>query len=61
MWRWPLAEAEALLVYAIVAAAAGWTVWKVLLPRSVKTRLRGRKPTKAKGECGDGGCENCSD
>jgi hypothetical protein len=46
---------EALLVYAIVAAAAVWTVWKVMLPRGLKARLLG-KGAKARG---DGGCGKC--
>jgi hypothetical protein len=52
--------AEAVLVYALVALAAAWTVWKLFLPRSLKARLKGGKTTKAKkADCGDGGCENC--
>ena len=48
--------AERVLVYALVALAAAWTVWKLFLPRRLKLRLSGRKP---KGACGDGGCETC--
>lgn len=50
--------AEAVLVYALVALAAVWTVWKLFLPRSFKARLL-RKARKT--DCGDGGCETCGD
>jgi hypothetical protein len=47
-----------LLVYALVAAAAVWVVWSVVLPRSLKARLSARK---SRGCDGDGGCGNCGD
>jgi hypothetical protein len=51
--------AEAALVYVLVALAAAWTAWRLFLPRSLKARLLGRKASKTKADCGDGGCENC--
>ena len=44
--------AQTLVVYLIVAAAAGWVVWSVILPSALKRTLkRGGK------DCGcDGGC-----
>jgi hypothetical protein len=43
---------ETVLVSLIVGAAALWVVWALLLPASVKGRLRAR--------CGGkGGCDRC--
>ena len=33
---------QAVIAYAVVAFAAGWVVWSMFVPRSVKARLRGR-------------------
>ncbi len=45
---------QTLLAYGATAIAAAWVVWSVLLPRSVKQKLRGRgKAPAGKGGCGD--------
>ena len=47
---------QTLLAYGATAVAAAWVAWSVLLPRSLKQRLRGRGRVaagKAKGGCGD--------
>jgi hypothetical protein len=41
------------IVYAIVAAAAGWVAWSIFLPRALKQRVRtklglGPKPGSAR-------------
>ena len=46
---------QSLIVYAAVAVAAVWVVWSIILPRSVKQRLKGRG--RPKPGCGpDCGC-----
>jgi hypothetical protein len=54
---------QAVIAYVLTVAAAAWVVWAVLLPKSAKRALKGRrKPAVAggaKGGCGDG-C-GCSD
>lgn len=52
---------QTLAAYAAVAVAAAWVVWSVVLPRSLKQKLRtaGKKAPNAgkKGGCGPGcGC-----
>lgn len=43
------------VTYAIVIAATGWIVWRVLLPAALRTRLRARAagPKSPAGGCGD--------
>jgi hypothetical protein len=50
--------AQAVLAYLVTAAAAAWIVWSVLLPKSLKRRLKAGKAVPAgKGGCGgDCGC-----
>ena len=47
---------QTIATYAIVAAAAGWLVWRMILPAPVKSRLTARLGGK---DCGDD-C-GCSD
>ena len=48
---------QTLLAYGATAIAAAWVAWSVLLPRSLKQRLRGRgKATAGKAGAGKGGC-----
>lgn len=58
---------EALVVYLIVAAAAVWVLWSVMLParlrRAIRRRLAGRSravaaPTETRG-CDNAGCPGC--
>ncbi|NUB16397.1 hypothetical protein GAY28_30165 [Azospirillum brasilense] len=46
-----------LLVAVVVALAAVWTVWRVILPAGLRARLLGRAAPKGAG-CG-GGCKGC--
>lgn len=47
--------AETLIVYALVALAAAWVVWRLVLPARVKQQLRIRlRKTGPKS-----GCDNC--
>ncbi len=41
---------QTIAAYAIVAAAAAWLVWRMLLPATVKGRLKARLGGK---NCGD--------
>ena len=41
---------QTIAAYAIVAAAALWLVWRMLLPATVKSRLKARLGGK---DCGD--------
>lgn len=43
--------AEGVLIALIVAAAAGWIGWTLVLPKAVRRRLRTSGPKK--GGCGD--------
>jgi len=46
---------QAIAAYAIVAAAAVWLVWRMLLPATVKGRLKARLGGKSCGDdCGCG-------
>ena len=57
---------QILITYALVALAAAWVGWKVLLPRRVRAAVKARLPHRAKAvaagpaksgcDCGDGGC-----
>lgn len=52
---------QTLLAYGATAIAAVWVVWSVILPRSLKQRLRGRaKASGGKGGCGSDDC-GCGD
>lgn len=44
---------QTLLAYGATAVAAVWVVWSVILPRSLKQRLRGGAKTKSAKACGD--------
>jgi hypothetical protein len=47
---------QTIAAYAIVAAAAGWLVWRMLLPATVRGRLKARLGGK---DCGDDcGCSS---
>jgi len=46
--------AETLVVYALVAIAAAWVAWRLVLPAKVKRSLSARLGRKPKG-----GCDNC--
>jgi hypothetical protein len=55
--------AQAVLAYAAVSAAAGWTVWSILLPTRLREAVAARftrRPSVAKAggcDCG-GGCRD---
>jgi hypothetical protein len=44
------------IAYVLTAAAAAWVVWAVLLPRSLKRALKGRRKPAVTGEAKGGGC-----
>jgi len=47
---------QTIAVYVLVAAAAGWLVWRMVLPAPVKGRLKARLGGKNCGDdcgCGD--------
>ncbi|MDQ2102892.1 hypothetical protein [Azospirillum isscasi] len=46
-----------LVVAVVVALAAGWTVWRLILPARLRARLLGRAAPGSHG-CG-GGCKGC--
>lgn len=45
---------ETVVVYALVAAAAGWVAWRLVLPAGFKRALLARLGHKPKG-----GCDRC--
>lgn len=45
---------ETLAVYVLVAAAAAWTVWRIVLPARVRRRLKARF-----GKGGGDRCDRC--
>jgi ABC-type uncharacterized transport system permease subunit len=54
---------QTLLAYGATAIAAVWVVWSVLLPRSLKQKLRGGDKAalpKGKAGCGSDDC-GCGD
>jgi hypothetical protein len=50
---------QAVAAYLIVAGAAAWVVWSVLLPRALRARIGAslRRPAATAGSCGDCGCD----
>jgi len=49
--------AQDLVVYALVAAAAVWVAWRLLLPARIKRSLRARLGRRAEAKP----CERCGD
>lgn len=41
---------QTLTAYAIFVAAAGWVIWRMLMPAALRTRLKARLGGK---DCGD--------
>jgi hypothetical protein len=50
---------QAALTYLIVAAAGAWVAWSVLLPRSLRARLRRTLRRDAPAPASGGACGNC--
>jgi hypothetical protein len=50
---------QTVLTYAVVVGAGAFVAWTVLLPRSLRARLRHplRRTTPDGGTCGNCGCE----
>ena len=51
---------QTLLAYGAVLLAGAWVVWSVLLPRSLKQKLRAGGKPKGKAGCGSPDC-GCGD
>jgi hypothetical protein len=41
---------QAIAAYAIVVVAAGWVIWRMVMPATIRTRLKARLGGK---NCGD--------
>ena len=51
---------QALITYTIVALAALWVLWHIILPASVRQRLRPARLRRREESCGDDGCAGCN-
>lgn len=54
---------QALIAYVLVALAGAWVLWNLVLPASLRLRLRparARRGDGLAGGCADGGCANCA-
>lgn len=51
---------QALITYTIVALAALWVLWHIILPASVRQRLRPARLRRQGESCSDDGCSGCS-
>lgn len=52
---------QALITYALVALAGTWVLWNVVLPASLRRRLRPAvtRPAEPTAGCTQGGCADC--
>ncbi len=51
---------QALITYTIVALAALWVLWNIILPTSIRQRLRPARLRRQQENCSDDGCSGCN-